>query len=196
VVIRFCFTNKRTKFVFMFALCSGRRPLFLKPTQGMSEKYKFFENGLFFTTLTVVGWIDVFTRKEYADEIIKNLNYCIAHKGLVIHEFCIMPSHIHLICQAQKGTMSDILRDFKSYSAKQIIQLVQNNPQESRREWLLYLFRYFANGNSRNSEFQFWQPHNHPISLESNKWIDEKSEYIWNNPVKAGIVAEPQHYSV
>jgi REP element-mobilizing transposase RayT len=78
----------------------------------MSEKYKTYPGGLFFVTLTVVGWIDVFTRREYADEIIKNLNYCIQHKGLKIYAFCIMPSHIHMVVYSE-GSLSDILRDFK-----------------------------------------------------------------------------------
>jgi REP element-mobilizing transposase RayT len=160
----------------------------------MSEKYKFFEGGLFFVTLTAVGWIDVFTRKEYSDELIKNLNYCIDNKGLLVYEFCIMPSHLHIICEAKKGSLGAIMRDFKSFTAKRIIQQIQENPQESRKEWLMYMFKFFAKHNSHNAEYQFWQQHSHPISLESNKWIDEKTEYIWNNPVKAGIVDEPQHY--
>ena len=160
----------------------------------MSHKYKFHQNGLFFITMTVVGWIDIFTRKEYADEIIKNLNFCIDEKGLEIFEFCIMPSHIHMICSAKDGNAGKIIKDFKSFTAKEIIRLIENNPQESRKEWLLYLFKYFAKGNGGHSNFQLWQHGSHPISLESNEWIEEKTNYIWYNPVKAGIVAEPQHY--
>ncbi|WP_221393060.1 REP-associated tyrosine transposase [Dyadobacter sp. NIV53] len=160
----------------------------------MAEKYRFHKDGLFFITITVVGWIDVFTRKEYADDIIKNLNFCIDQKGLEVYEFCIMPSHIHMICSARNGEVGKIIKDFKSFTAKEMIKLIENNPQESRKEWLLYLFRYFAKGQADKSNFQFWQHNSHPISLESNKWIEEKTNYIWYNPVKAGIVDEPQHY--
>jgi putative transposase len=161
----------------------------------MSEKYRFHKDGLFFVTMTVVGWIDVFTRKKYADEIIKNLNYCIEHKGLEIYEFCIMSNHLHLICSAKDGEVGKVIRDFKSFTAKEIIRLIDENPQESRKEWLLYMFRYFAKGSSPKCEFQFWQHHNHPIWLESRKFILQRTRYIWNNPVKAGIVSEPQHYT-
>jgi putative transposase len=160
----------------------------------MSEKYKFHKDGLFFVTMTVVGWIDVFTRKKYADEIIKNLNYCIEHKGLEIYEFCIMSNHLHLICSAKDGEVGKVIRDFKSFTAKEIIRSIDENPQESRKEWLLYMFRYFAKGSSPKCEFQFWQHHNHPVWLESRKFILQRTRYIWNNPVKAGIVSEPQHY--
>lgn len=160
----------------------------------MSEKYRFYEGGLFFVTMTVVGWIDVFTRHVYADDIIKNLNYCIDHKGLQVYEFCIMSNHIHLICAAKNGRVGAIIRDFKSFTAKEIIRLIQEIPCESRKEWLLYMFRYFAKGSSPKCEFQFWQHKNHPISLESNEFIRQRTKYIWYNPVKAGIVQEPQHY--
>jgi putative transposase len=75
----------------------------------MSEKYKTYPNGLFFVTLTTVGWIDVFTGNEYCDEIINNLNYCIENKGLIIYAFCIMPSHIHMVAEVKEGLLSDVL---------------------------------------------------------------------------------------
>lgn len=109
-----------------------------------SEKYKFHEDGLFFVTLTIVGWIDLFTRKEYCDEIILNLTVCIAKKGLRVYAFCIMPSHIHMVCDVESGEVGPIMRDFKSYTAKQVLRLIQENTGESRKAWLLYLFRYFA----------------------------------------------------
>ncbi|MHA4739386.1 REP-associated tyrosine transposase [Dyadobacter sp. MSC1_007] len=160
----------------------------------MSEKYKFYKGGLFFVTMTVVGWIDVFSRKMYADEIIKNLNYCIEHKGLQVFEFVIMTNHIHMICSAEDGDVGKVIKDFKSFTAKEIIKLIEQNRRESRREWLLYMFRYFAKGTSPKCEFQFWQHRNHPIGLESVKFIRQKARYIVCNPVKAGIVSEPEHY--
>ncbi|MCE6991294.1 REP-associated tyrosine transposase [Dyadobacter sp. CY323] len=160
----------------------------------MSEKYKFHKHGLFFVTMTVVGWIDVFTRKKYADEIIKNLNYCIDNKGLEVYHFCIMSNHIHLICSAEDGEVGRIIRDFKSFTTKEIIRQIAENPYESRKEWMLYMFRYFAKGSSPKCEFQFWQHTNHPVWLESNRFMLQKTRYILNNPVKAGIVSEPEHY--
>jgi len=40
--------------------------------------------GMYCLTFKVVGWIDVFTRKETKQIIIDSLKYCIAEKGLVI----------------------------------------------------------------------------------------------------------------
>ncbi len=56
----------------------------------MSEKYKTYPNGTFFVTLTIVGWIDVFTRAEYCELIVENLNYCVSHKGLGIFSYVML----------------------------------------------------------------------------------------------------------
>ena len=61
-------------------------------------------------TLTVVEWIDVFTRKDYRDIIIESLKYCIENEGLVVHAYVIMSNHVHLIVRAEyarAGRVSD-----------------------------------------------------------------------------------------
>lgn len=160
----------------------------------MSEKYKIFPDGLYFITMTTVGWIDIFTRAEYCDEIINNLNYCIANKGLKIFAFVMMPSHIHLIAKVENGNLSDVLRDFKSYTSKKLIKMIEESNKESRREWLLYMFKFFGKKNAHNTTYQFWQQNNHAFDLFFNKFIDQKVDYIHNNPVEARIVTEPHYY--
>ena len=160
----------------------------------MSEKYKIYDGGVFFVTLTIVGWIDLFTRRDYCDIIVNSLSYCIKHKGLKVFAFCIMPSHIHIVAAAENGLLSDILRDMKSYSAKQILQTIQTHPQESRKEWLLYMLAYHAKIIRHNGQYQVWQQHNHPISLHNGQLLKQRINYLHDNPVVAGIVNEAQNY--
>jgi putative transposase len=47
---------------------------------------------------------------------------------------------------------------------------------------------------SNVSNYQFWQHNNKPIELWSPHVIEQKADYIHNNPVEAGFVAEPQHW--
>ena len=148
------------------------------------------QEGLYFLTLTIVGWIDVFTRKEYRDILIESLKHCQKHKGLVIHAFVIMSNHIHLIARSGKEEilLSNILRDFKSYTGKVIHQTIEEKTTlESRREWMLHLFKFFARGKQRNRIFQFWQSDNHPIELYSPRVINQKLAYVHFNPVEAGL---------
>ena len=47
---------------------------------------------------------------------------------------------------------------------------------------------------SNNYDFQFWQQHNHPIVLDNAFIINQKIEYIHNNPVLAGFVNNPEDW--
>jgi putative transposase len=154
----------------------------------MSELRKSNTDRPYFIALTVVGWIDVFIRNEYCDEIIRNLEYCRKNKNLKVYAYCIMSSHIHLIVANDDGHLPDILRDFKSYTAKRLLDMVANNPQESRKEWLMYLFAFFAKDSVQNKYLQFWQKTSHPTELITNTVFDQKVDYIHNNPVIAMIV--------
>lgn len=42
--------------------------------------------------------------------------------------------------------------------------------------------------------FQLWQHNNHPIELWSNNVIDQKLDYLHNNPVTAGFVDKPEKW--
>ena len=75
-----------------------------------------------FITATVVDWIDVFTRKMYKDVVIESLAYCIKEKGMLLYGYVIMSNHIHLIMQFEDGKLSDLIRDFKKFTAKAILK--------------------------------------------------------------------------
>lgn len=160
----------------------------------MSELRKANTDHTYFITLTIVGWIDLFSRYRYSDLIINNLNYCIKNKGLEVFAYVIMPSHVHLVARQKEGKLNNVLRDFKSYTAKEILKLIETEPGESRKDWLLYMFSYFAKGNQQNSEHQVWQKTNHPTELLDGKMVTQKIEYIHQNPVRAQIVQEPNNY--
>ena len=80
--------------------------------------------------------------------------------------------------------LPDILRDFKKHTSKEVIKSIKENPQESRREWLLPMFE---NG-------RFWQQGNYPIEIWTNKVIYQKLDYIHENPVVEGLVYSPEQY--
>ena len=146
-----------------------------------------------FITATVIDWIDVFTRKSYKDVIIECLAFCIKNKGMLLYGYVIMSNHIHLIIQSKDGKLSDLIRDFKKFTAKSILEKIQNE-SESRREWMLERFKKATETHSRNSNFQFWQYGNHAEEIYSHKFMWSKLDYIHLNPVRAGIVEKASHY--
>lgn len=140
--------------------------------------------GIYFLSTAVVNWIDVFTRIEYREIILNSLKYCICKKGLVLYGYVIMTNHIHLISgrRSDVTVFSDIIRDFKKFTSSQIIKAIQENPQESRKDWLLWLFERAGKANGNNTLYQLWhgptlRQDNHPIELEGD-WIDQKLEYL------------------
>lgn len=152
------------------------------------------QNAVYFLTFTITDWIDVFSRKEYKIEIVNSLNYCVEHKGLTIFAWCLMSNHIHLVCKANEGfRISDIIRDFKKFTAKAILKLMEKIP-ESRKEWMLYRFEFAGKFDNRIKKYKFWQETNHAVLLDNNEMIDQRINYTHDNPVRALIVAEPQEY--
>ena len=151
------------------------------------------QNAVYFLTFTVVGWVDVFTRKEHKLEIVDSLNYCIQHKGLTVYAWCIMSNHVHLIVRAKEGfRLSDIIRDFKKFTAKRIIGKIENEP-ESRREWMLNMFEFSGRNLQRIQKYKFWKDDNHAIELDT-RIMEQRLNYIHLNPVRAMCVEEPEHY--
>jgi len=162
----------------------------------MSHNYKFHNpDGLYFISFAVVGWLDVFTRNEYKDLFIESLTYCQKEKGLEIHAWCIMSSHIHLVFRSIKGQKPELLiGDLKRFTSKSIVKAIQDNPRESRKEFLLEFFKNEGKKSSNVNHSQFWRHDNKPIELWSNKVIKQKIDYVHNNPIEAGLVYKAEDY--
>jgi REP element-mobilizing transposase RayT len=161
----------------------------------MSTKYKAANvDSAYFITITTVNWVDLFTRQNHKDLIIESLKHCQKEKGLEIYAYVLMPSHLHLMCRAiNENQLSDIIRDFKKYTAKALIKQIKEEP-ESRREWLLELFSKACANLSREQKYKVWQDGYHAKELFSNDFIYEKLNYIHQNPVQDGIVMKAEEY--
>lgn len=152
--------------------------------------------GTYFLTFTIVGWVDLFTRKQCKQILINSLKYCINHKGLVLYAFVIMDSHIHLIASALESSngLSGIIRDFKRATSKEILKWIKDNPRESRCDWLQMVFKYYGKYNDNNDTYQIWKQDNHPEQCIHPLFTLQKLNYIHYNPVVADIVDDPCDY--
>ena len=162
----------------------------------MSSKYKFHNpEGIYFVTWSVIRWIDVFTRSHYREIMLESFRYCQNEKGLKIHAWVIMTNHLHMIVSAAEGyLLENIMRDLKKYTSSQMIKAIRENHIESRKEWMLKAFEEEGKKNSNNTYYQFWQQDNHPVELIDNKMMEQKLEYIHNNPVEQGFVNKAEDY--
>ena len=100
-----------------------------------------------------------------------------------------MSSHVHMIIGTKgENKLEDIIRDLKSYTSRHIRKYMENNPYESRKEWMLWMMQRAGKKKSNNKDFQFWQQHNHPIEISTLDILESRLTYIHNNPIEAGLV--------
>ena len=161
----------------------------------MSRKFKFKDpTAVYFVTFATVNWIDVFTRRIYKDLLVNSINLCIDKKGLVVYAWVIMSNHVHLLIGSNDEKLEDILRDLKKFTSKAIIKTIKENQQESRREWMVWMFERAGKKNSNNTKYQFWQQHNKPIIISNSVALEQIINYIHENPVKQGFTDNPVNY--
>jgi|JI10StandDraft_1071094.scaffolds.fasta_scaffold486130_1 REP element-mobilizing transposase RayT len=146
-----------------------------------------------YLTFSIEGWVDLFSRKIYKDLIIESFAHCQKNKNLCIHAFVIMTNHVHTLWTAKNNNLSDVIRDFKTYTSKSFIKIINETP-ESRREWLLYMFSFYARQTVANKQYKIWTNDNHPEEIFSQDFFYQKLQYIHENPVRAGIVFEGIDY--
>lgn len=133
------------------------------------------QQAIYYMTFTVVGWIDVFTRQTYRDIVIDSFKHCQQKKGLHLHAFVIMSNHVYLIASVDEGlTISGFVRDCKKFTSKKITDTIEDSGVESRRQWMLHQFKYYASLHSRNETYQLWENDNHFIELSSPAFIQQK----------------------
>jgi hypothetical protein len=99
-----------------------------------------------------------------------------------------------MIIGTQSLPLEGIIRDLKKFTSFKIIEAIKDNAQESRREWMLWMFERAGKRNPNNTKYQFWQQDNHPIELATNEMMQQKLDYIHQNPVAAGLVLSEEEY--
>jgi REP element-mobilizing transposase RayT len=161
----------------------------------MGDRYAIrHSNDLYFLTFTVIDWMDIFTRLNHRQILVDSLNFCIHNKGLAVHAWVVMSNHLHLIGKAKEGKhMSDLIRDFKRYTSNAIRKSIEEEP-ESRREWLLDRMAFMARKTKRTDHFKLWQDGSHAMDIFTIDFLQQKVDYIHNNPVRNGLVDLPEHY--
>lgn len=155
----------------------------------MRSRYKIIEEqGIYFLTSTIIKWIPIFTKNKYCDILIDSFKYCQQNKNLSIICYVIMENHFHLIASGEK--ISDTLSSIKKFTAKRIIEELKIENEE----WKLHLFEFYKAGYKNKSEHQIWQEGIYPKQIIGDKMLAQKIEYIHYNPVRRGLVENPEYW--
>lgn len=148
---------------------------------------------LFHCRFDIVQSADIFTRRSYRDIVVESLNFCVENKGLKIHAYVFLSNQIQCLLSTTNVKLSNILRDFKSFSAKRLFEEMLTN-NDKRKSWLTLVFKYAAGGHSRNKDFQIWSHDNHPLEIWGQEQIQDTLNEIHRLPVAELLCVQPEHW--
>ncbi len=152
-------------------------------------RYRIFETEYpYFLTNTVVGWLPIFTRSEAVEIVLNAWRHHLQKSSLEIFGYVILENHLHLI--ARLPMLSEVLKSIKSYTARQLIDLLTRR----NAEVLLRQLRAHKLGHKSESHYQVWQEGSHPQQIQNDEMMWQKLEYTHNNPVARGYVDDPVHW--
>ena len=156
------------------------------------KRYKVYPEitSYYYSTLSITAWLPVFQDVFYFRIIINSLQYCRENKGLFLIGYVIMPTHLHLITSNEDNTtLPEILRDFKNFTSKKISQQLEIDG----RNTFLKVFERSAE-KLKKQKLRVWQHDYHPIALTSEEWMNQKMDYVHDNPVRKGFVETPENW--
>lgn len=150
----------------------------------------------YFITFNTVDWVDVFIRPVYKQVIVHTLNHFIDNKGLIVHAWCLMTNHLHLLIQAKEGyVIAEIEKEFKSFTTTKVLEAIDTEPV-ARKEWMLKRFENFSNLLGLMKKYHIWQGSSSPqfIDLRKTDALIEHFSFIHDNPVRDRFVDTAADY--
>jgi REP element-mobilizing transposase RayT len=149
-------------------------------------RYRIFDtNYPHFLTCTIAGWLPIFTRPETTDIIYDSWAFLQRERDFRLFGYVILENHLHLLASAPE--LPDVMQSFKSYTAKQIIEVLQRRSVVT----ILRQLRSLKLSHKTESTYQVWQEGSHPQQIENETMMWQKLEYIHNNPLARGYVDDP-----
>jgi REP element-mobilizing transposase RayT len=112
---------------------------------------------------------DIFKSRRDREQFLSYLESSAIRYGAVIHAYCLMKNHYHLLMETPDGNLPEIMRHING---------AYTNYHNTKRKQVGHLFqgRYMA------------------VLIEADEYLMELSRYIHLNPVRAGITAKPEGY--
>ncbi|MFK0571578.1 REP-associated tyrosine transposase [Endozoicomonas sp.] len=152
------------------------------------SRYKFtLPDKPHFLTLTVLHWIPVFTRPHTVAILLDSLRY-LMKEDFQLYAYVILENHLHLLAQSPQLD-KDIAR-YKSYTARLLIDYLKKRKVRT----ILDQLAFYKKQHKPDRVFQFWQEGAHPELIIDESMMEQKVDYIHQNPVKRGYVDLPEHW--
>ncbi len=139
-----------------------------------------------FLTVTCLEWKDVLIDNRFKDIVVESLSFLCKANKISVYAFVIMSNHFHLIWQMLADyRRNEVQRDFLKFTSQQILKTLRNEESAILKELLVQ---------SADRKYQVWERNPLSIPLWSPWFIDQKIDYIHDNPVRAGLCKYPWDY--
>ncbi|HEY2412652.1 MAG TPA: transposase [Pirellulaceae bacterium] len=152
-------------------------------------RYRFGDNRQpHFITCTVVAWLPIFTRPDAVQILLDSWRFLQNEWRMTLLGYVVLENHLHFIAAAEN--LGKEVGDFKSYTAKKLIELLE----QAGAETLLEQLQYYKLRHKIDQRYQLWQEGSQPKQIEGDEMILQKLEYMHRNPEKRGYVDEAVHW--
>ncbi|MFC1923116.1 transposase [Chloroflexota bacterium] len=147
---------------------------------------------LYFITTTTVHRAHLLKSHSNKQIIIDSFGYMRLKKWIKLYAFVVMPNHVHLIVRfIGSYNLSDVIREFKKHTSKQIINHAQ---AESNHKMLSYLEK--AAETIKDQHYKVWEDGYDARDVFSLPFLQQKMDYLHNNPCQPQwrLVDQPEDY--
>ncbi len=133
-------------------------------------------NHFYFITASLCGWKRLFVETSYAEIVLGSLTWLRKEGRMKLFAFVLMPSHLHAIVLPIDRPIGDLLQNFASFTAHDILYQLKNDHQQ---ELLAFFHEQRRDQRHEHSIWQDVQAKN----IFSDEFFTQKLEYIHQNPV-------------
>ena len=154
----------------------------------MRSRYKIYpDSGIYFIASTVRDWVPIIINEAIFKIILESFKFCQKQKDLLIFGFVIMMNHFHIIIGMEESDkIPGVIRDLKRHTSQEISKFIANSEKQNKLFWLKPFYSQKVN--------YVWQEGYHPVLIKSEEWFQQKLDYMHFNPVKKGLVDEPEFW--
>ncbi len=117
---------------------------------------------LYFITASIIGWKHLFIQDDDTNIPINSFAWLQQQKRILLFAFVIMPSHLHAILKPESHPIGEILQQFGSFTAHEILKKLR---EQSETE-LLHMFE--KQKRDQRYEHSIWQDIQAKIFIQWN----------------------------
>lgn len=162
----------------------------------MPWKNIYLDGYSYFVSSSIVDKLPIFIYKRNIKTVLELMNFYRGKYQTKIQAYVIMPSHLHLILNSEKGEnvklfIQNLLRK-SSIRIVAYLKTLENKVENMTKvQEMIETFRKCSNHPSQHA---VWKERTRCLPIYSDKVMKIKLDYIHNNPLKAGLVKEPGDY--